>query len=148
MHTQLLQALITALCKIAGSKLGAVPRSLYLKKALRHIARPDEWRTPLVQGEQILEWLKVEIREWNSEIFLRGERLSVTQCKEVFRLLLNLDGLKLTSENRRLKAIDLLGLEDCGWDCWRRGVEAELLEYLARHLVELYPERVEGYSAK
>jgi hypothetical protein len=156
MNNQLLLALALELCELAGSNRGASPGRLYLKKALRCLAQPDAGETPRIQGWQMLKWLKIEIAEWNSEIHLeRGDHLTADQCREVFRLLLNLDGLDMNSEDRRLKAIDILELKRCGFQRWRSkcikgkliGVEVEFLEHLARHFVEYFPERAALYTA-
>jgi hypothetical protein len=130
--------LVWSLRLIAGSNRGATPERLYLERSLRYIARPDKSKRPREQGEQILEFLKIEIGEWQDEIVLRGVKLSARQCQRAWSVLLNLEATDSNSEDRRLEAIKTLGLKRCGWECWRKKVEAEFLEHLAAHIVELY----------
>jgi hypothetical protein len=149
MDTQLLmQDLVNDLCIIAGSNRGAADlEGLSLRKALWHLARPNERKLPEGQGKDILEFLKLEIAEWNGEIILRGIKVSATQCQELWGSLLNLDAADIPSRVRRLRTIQAIGLKRCGWQHWRKNVEPIFLQPLAAHLVDLYPERLDGLQA-
>jgi hypothetical protein len=147
-NKQLLQNLVTDLCIIAGSYRGAADlEGLSLRTVLKHLARPDESKLPEGQGEDILKFLKVEIAEWNREITLRGIKISATQCRELWGSLLNLDAADVPSRVRRVRTTQAIGLKRCGWQHWRKNVEPVFLQPLAAHLLDLYPERVDGPQA-
>jgi hypothetical protein len=145
----MLQNLVVDLCFIAGSQQGASPGNLFSAKALKVFAAPDPDETPAEQGTQILKWLRIEVAEWNREIILtRGDNLSAIQARDGFWLLLNLSNLPMKSEERRLRVVDSLNLHGrVGWAHWRKNIESDFLEHLARYLVENYPERVEAQKA-
>jgi hypothetical protein len=63
MNIQLLKALLNDLCMIAGSNRGAADLEGCLFAVLKHLAGPDESKLPEGQGEDILEFLKLEIVE-------------------------------------------------------------------------------------
>jgi hypothetical protein len=148
MNTQLLQDLVSDLCIIAGSNRGPADlEGLSLRTVLKHLARPDEGKLPEEQGEDILEFLKFEVAEWNGGIILRGIKVSATQCRELWGSLLNLDAADIPSRVRRLRTIQAIGLKRCGWQNWRKNVEPVFLQPLAAHLADLYPERYDGPQA-
>jgi hypothetical protein len=146
MEMQLLHDLVIALCTIAGMRK-VRPETFYSEGALRAIARTNQAESSTDQGRQIRKYLKFEIATWNSEIWLKGKQLAVSQCQAATMVLLDLrgkDGTGRNSYERRMRAVAILGLRRCKWEAWRTkcvkgeysGVEFEFLGLLAEHILD------------
>jgi hypothetical protein len=135
-----LQRIVFALCVIAGTRKVTL-ETFYQQEALLEIAKPTKV-LPADIGEQIRNFLRIEVATWNAAIWFKGVQLSVTQFRKICRLLLDLDGTGLLSRDRRLMAIRICNFKRCSWETWRSkgsevktGWEVEFLQIFAQHII-------------